>query len=383
MIRLCLYLFYTILLSVGRVQSASEFAAEQERQLALATRNHEVPSTYRSVASLNCKTKYSTVLQKTQSVLLFPSTTVFFFFGFPHNQTSRSRSTSHADTHFDPARESDIEEEDYSFTLSDDDEDDLSTGTQSGSSVSHTSVAEWNSPQQSASTSPADLHQDQRTSQRTPPALPRPQNGPTVACVLENDASTAVVSHSSPFSPAPRKAFQTSTTVPTGVGGVNSPGPGPMATTTQNKTGNLNRVHLDDVGGHSNVQHSFNNGPSFAEVAREDELLDIIRTQKAEIRSHVLVVASLEATATMHKDQSDLSQALHKKLQVGEPNQTHRIVFSTDCEACTRRIRMPNHAFHVNSTCLGCVFLLHNRLKTKSLCTVFNGRSLQATKKTN
>lgn len=49
---------------------------------------------------------------------------------------------------------------------------------------------------------------------------------------------------------------------------------------------------------------------------REDELLDIIRRQKAELRSHALVVSSLENTATMHKNQSDLSQALHKKLQV-------------------------------------------------------------------
>ena len=61
---------------------------------------------------------------------------------------------------------------------------------------------------------------------------------------------------------------------------------------------------------------------------REDELLDIIRRQKAELRSHALVVSSLENTATMHKNQSDLSQALHKKLQVR----------CKACSECFRRI---------------------------------------------
>jgi len=51
-------------------------------------------------------------------------------------------------------------------------------------------------------------------------------------------------------------------------------------------------------------------------VEREEELLDIIRKQKAQLRSHALVVSSLENTAAMHKNQNDLTQALHKKLQV-------------------------------------------------------------------
>jgi hypothetical protein len=58
---------------------------------------------------------------------------------------------------------------------------------------------------------------------------------------------------------------------------------------------------------------------------REDELLDIIRAHKAELRSHGLVVKSLEVSATMHRTQAELSQALLQKLQVRGRHRQNKI----------------------------------------------------------
>ena len=72
--------------------------------------------------------------------------------------------------------------------------------------------------------------------------------------------------------------------------------------------------HEPDGNIRTNAKVSFGERQQFLD--REEELLETIRRQKAELRSHALVVASLENTAAMHKDQSALSKALFTQLQV-------------------------------------------------------------------